>query len=237
MTARTTVLSIATLLAVLVLVLPGRIATGSAVRMGSPPSDLAAGGAQITTSLSPAVIVENASPAQQARLDLALSRFAAAGLELPDLAVAFSGDEADCYGHLGWFDPNPTPWHITICSDVDSIVEHELAHAWERVGLTDDVRDAFMEMRGHEVWDDTDVPWQELGKEGVAVIIQQGLGGLPLPAVIGSEPSSRLEAFELLTGRPAPRLVEWMAGLEIACAERPTALSRTVPDRSAERCD
>ena len=74
--------------------------------------------------------VKHASAAEIAGLDVATHRFAAAGLTLPPLIVAFSDDPADCYGHLGIFDAATTPWTITVCSDLAFVPTHELAHAW-----------------------------------------------------------------------------------------------------------
>lgn len=160
-------------------------------------------------SLTPSVTVRIGSLAQRRRLEEALARFQSAKLLLPDLEVEFSDDEASCGGHHGLFQPGHAPWRIKICSPLDFVYEHELAHAWERANLTDDVRHEFMESRGYSTWTDLTVPWNERGIEGVAVVIQQGLAGLPLPPNLSTEQRSRLAAFSLLTGRRAPRLLEW----------------------------
>lgn len=47
----------------------------------------------------------------------------------------------------------------------------------------------------------------------------------------------RLAAFEALTGTVAPTLVDWITGREMDCDDRPTPLSRSVPDRAGARCD
>ena len=190
----------------------------------------------VPVSLTPSVTVRNASPTQLGRLAVALNRFTAVGLELPDLEIEFFIDQVDCRGHLGRFDPGTTPWRISICSAADFVYEHELAHAWERATMTDELQHAFMRLRGHTIWSDPEVPWNQRGMEGVAFVIQQGLGGLPLPRVLGSEALSRLAAFELLTGRPDPRLVEWIGAKEIACDNRPTALTRVLPDAAGNSC-
>lgn len=154
--------------------------------------------------------VLDASPDQWLRLQSALERFERAGLILPHLVVSFHDDREACGGHHGLFQPAFDPWLISICDDgIDAVYEHELAHAWERATLTDDVRQAFMEARGSTSWADHSTPWNQRGVEGVAFVIQQGLGGSPLPPVLSPEHRSRLNAFELLTGRPAPRLIEW----------------------------
>jgi hypothetical protein len=191
----------------------------------------------VPVSLTPTVRTSGGSLAQLARLDDALARFAAAGLELPDLDIEFSSDDDACRGHLGYFQPNTTPWRISICALMDSVFEHELAHAWERAVLTDDLREAFMVARGLEVWSDREAPWNERGIEAVAFVIQQGLSDLPMAPALGDEARSRLATFELLIGRPAPRLVRWMEAHEVPCEDRPTALSRTMPDRAGLTCE
>ena len=182
------------------------------------------------------VNVRNASPSQHSRLAAALERFALAELELPDLEVVFSDDTAACRDHLGLFLSRTTPWRILICSRVDFLYEHELAHAWEKANLSEETRQKFMELRGYRNWSDYSAAWNERGVEGAAFVIQQGLAGLPLPPVLGREAVNRLVAFELLTGRPAPRLVEWMTTSEIPCDERPTELSEGLPDASHRIC-
>jgi len=162
-----------------------------------------------TTSLKPAVTVRNATAAETRRLDLALERFRATGLALPDLEVVFSADLTACRGHFGLFDSSQQPWRISICSDLDAVYEHELAHAWAAANLTNSGREDFMNMRGYEVWSDNDFAWNERGTEGAALIIQQGLSGLPLPPALSDETLSRLAAFELLTGVADPRLAQW----------------------------
>jgi hypothetical protein len=187
-------------------------------------------------SLAPVVTVQSASASQFGRLALALDRFSAAGLKLPDMHIQFSTNESACGGRMGQFDPGSSPWRISICSHLDFVYEHELAHAWERATMTDESRQAFMELRGLTVWADSVVPWKERGLEVVAFIIQQGLAGLPLPPVLSAEGLSRMKAFELLTGRPAPLLVEWVRTRGIACDDRPTTLSRALPDQAGHRC-
>ena len=165
----------------------------------------------IDVSLAPEVSVRYGTPAQHQRLDLALSRFREAGLPLPDLEVIFAATNTPCKGKYGLFQTAFTPWRLTICSELDSVYEHELAHGWLAATLTELKKDGFMKLRGYTVWSDQSVPWNERAMEGVAFSIQQGLSGLPLPPSLGVEQLSRLDAFELLTGFPDPRLIEWEA--------------------------
>jgi hypothetical protein len=163
------------------------------------------------SSSSPTVVIRYGTESQHQRLELALLRFDDAGLVLPDLEVVFSSYSHECKGHYGLFDPTGQPWRISICSDLDAVYEHELAHAWAAANLTKERRNEFMDLRGYEVWSDSDVSWNKRGTEGAAFIIQQGLGGLPLPPVLSGEHLSRLAGFELLTGVPDPRLALWTA--------------------------
>jgi hypothetical protein len=187
-------------------------------------------------SLNPLVKVSNGSSHQHRRIQEAVVRFTELGLLLPDLEVHFARDTESCQGHLGLFQPQRTPWRITICHDAGFVYDHELAHAWELANLEDRMRVEFMELREYPAWSGHDVPWSQRGVEGVAFVIQQGISGLPLPPVLGAEVRSRLEAFELLTGQPAPRLVEWIKSREVACSHRPTALSRSLADAAGNDC-
>lgn len=187
-------------------------------------------------SLSPLVKLSNGSPYQHRRLREAVANFVELGLPLPDLEVHFAQHTETCHGHLGLFQPQRRPWRITICTDAGVVYEHELAHAWDRANLEDRVRVEFMELRGYSAWSGPSVPWNQRGVEGVAFVIQQGISGPPLPPILGAEAHSRLEAFELLTGQPAPRLIEWIKSREVACSDRPTALSRSVGDTAGSDC-
>jgi hypothetical protein len=173
----------------------------------------------------------------RARANLALRRFEEAGLDVPSLLIVFRDpSEEECHGALGYFAPSSDVWQISICSKVDFVYEHELAHAWERANLTDAQRRRYMAFRGLPTWSDTDFDRNRRGVEDVAFVIQQGIAGLPLPPVLGGEAKSRLKAYELLTGHTAPRLVEWLAEHGVSCEERPTQLSRSLPDQSGRIC-
>ena len=152
------------------------------------------------------ITVDGGSFEQQLHLKEAIDAFDEAGLELPDVQVRFSKDEADCHGHLGNFEPGQTPWRISVCSDLEFVASHELAHAWERARATDEDRAEFMRVRGHDNWNDSTAGWSDRGAEDAAFVIQQGLMSWPLPARLSDEMVSRLDAFEILTGVPSPRV-------------------------------
>jgi hypothetical protein len=159
----------------------------------------------------PRIEVRGASPTEEARMMLAISRFDGAGLTLPDLLIRFAHEEDErCHGHAGLFEYSSEPWRISICDgNAGWVYEHELAHAWERANLDDEVRQRFMELRGFSVWTGSHVSWNHRGAEGVALIVQQGLSGLPLPPALSDDQRSRLEAYRLVTGQPDPRLDDW----------------------------
>ena len=186
----------------------------------------------------PTPALEGGTPAGHARIEMAIRRFADAGLELPPLRIVFRSSTVDCDGAHGLFNPSPEPWLITICSDhMDWVYEHELAHAWERATLTDVQRRDFVAFRGLTTWSDKDRKWNGRGVEWVAVVIQQGLAGMSLPPALSDEAVSRLEGYEMLTGEIAPRLAEWLSLHEVSCMDRPTQLSLEVPDISGRVCE
>lgn len=156
--------------------------------------------------------VHGASEAQIERLGVALRRFAAVDLALPPLAVIFHHDPDPCRDHRGIFLADPDPWEIHICSEsVEVVYEHELAHAWIAHNLSGQQRQAFMDLAAYETWNDQSYPWNERGIEGAAVVIQQGISGLPLPPVL-SDKTKRLhvDGYQLLVGNPSPRYTAWL---------------------------
>lgn len=158
----------------------------------------------VTVSLAPAIDVVGGTTDQHDRLAEAITRFTGIGLALPDLEVRFSSDPGECNGHDGLFESAFSPWRISICSPLDFVYEHELAHAWEHANVHDATREAFMSARGVGVWNGSSVTWTERGIEQAAFIIQQNL----LPGTLGtvsSEWQNRVDAFEVLTGIPSPR--------------------------------
>ena len=212
------------------------VLAGSTRSEPKPPVVLASP-AESRASETPGFPYIGATPARDARMKLALERFADAGLKLPPLLIVFRSSVTDCGGAHGRFNPSTTPWTITICSDeIDTVYEHELAHAWDRANLSDFQRQAFMKFRQLTVWSSGESAWNDRGLEWVAIVIQQGLSGLPLPPVLGDETISRLKAYEMLTGGIAPKLSGWLALREIPCAHRPTGLSLEVPDLSGHAC-
>jgi len=181
--------------------------------------------------------VHNPTPEILGRLNEAVMAFAKAELELPGLDIWLHTDLEPCGEHHGVFKATSQSWQIRICSpDLEFVYEHELAHAWVTANITDAQRSEFMDLRGLEYWTGADVPWNKRGTEGAAIVIQQGLSGLPLPPALSNEAKSRLQSYELLTARVAPVLVEWVKGRDVPCADRPTNQSRPIADMTGRVC-
>jgi hypothetical protein len=157
----------------------------------------------IAVQATPDLTLLDATAEDRAALNVALADFRAAGLDLPNVEIVYSDDEAACEGHLGIFDQRAEPWRITICSDLDFVIAHELAHAWTAANLDDTDRSRYTTARGLTNWADHDTPWNERATEDAAFIIQQNLTMQHVPL---SSPTwlERIDAYELLTGRPSP---------------------------------
>ncbi len=153
-------------------------------------------------SASPRITVIGADAGDLRVLDDALARFRDNGLELPDLEVHFL-DEADCRGYLGLFQKGFTPWRVLVCSDLDFVATHEIAHAWEAANLDDPQRDGYLEARDLTDWSDKHVARSERGEEDAAFIIQQNLMATN-PQLTSRTWQERLAAYELLTGQASP---------------------------------
>ena len=142
--------------------------------------------------------------ANRERLRRAVERFEHAGLELPDVDVEFSESDDSCRGHFGLFDSGPTPWRVSVCSELEFVLTHELAHAWIAENLDEARRTSYIEHRGLSAWGDPDLPWRERGTEDAAFVMQQVLMAKRVrydtPVWI-----ERIAAYEQLTGRPAPQ--------------------------------
>jgi hypothetical protein len=162
----------------------------------------AAAATAVTASASPHITVIGADAGDLRVLDDALARFRDNGLELPDLEVHFL-DQDDCRGYLGLFQKNFTPWRVLVCSDLDFVATHELAHAWEAANLDDAHRDHYLEARELTDWSDKHIARNQRGEEDAAFIIQQNLMATN-PQLTSPPWQDRLAAYQLLTGRPSP---------------------------------
>jgi hypothetical protein len=160
-------------------------------------------GLEPAAALGPAVIVHGASSDQRAWLDDAMARFEAAGLRLPDFEIAFN-DESGCAGHLGGFRRTDDVAHISVCSDLQFVVLHELAHAWLDANVDEAARDRYLRWRRLETWSDHAVPTGQRGVEDAAFVLQQNLRDVAPRVLASATWTGRIVAFELLTGTRSP---------------------------------
>ncbi len=142
------------------------------------------------------------SPQDQARLDHTLDLFAAAGLELPEMDIRFAADRTNCKGHDGLFQPRFSPWRLTICSDRDYVLPHELAHAWAEANLTETDMARFVSRLGLPSWNDKSDDWNDRGTEVAAFTIQQNVVSRKVPN--SRTWRQRIADFEFLTGQASP---------------------------------
>jgi len=122
------------------------------------------------------------------------------------MAVTFAGAES-CDGHYGLYHHSESAPEVTICTELDFVYEHELAHAWAAFWTSDERRSRFMEICATSAWNDPSADWGDRGVEQAAFVIQQTLA-LPLPTIQGREFENRVAAFEALTGMGDPRLAQ-----------------------------
>lgn len=156
-----------------------------------------------TTDGRTGITVFGATPETQDRLDWAMSRFAAADLELPYLEIHFFDSREPCDGYAGAFRQSQTPLRIDVCNTNKLVILHELAHAWDKHNLDSDVRDTFMELRGLDSWNAQTDGWKDRGVEDLADVVVWGL--MEYTGGFGAEAASKLEAFVVTTGVNPPR--------------------------------
>ena len=140
----------------------------------------------------------------------AFDRFDRAGLELPEVSIAFHDDRVACDGHVGYYHSGE-PASIDICGfnwdrflvTPKKTILHELAHAWAQLSLDSETRSRFLDLRGLDIWQDKSVPWEEQGNEHAAEILAWGLmdEDLLLTSIGETGTLELAEAFELLTGK------------------------------------
>ena len=150
--------------------------------------------------------VTGATAEEAAVIMWALDRYAEAGLELPPLAIEVHDSPRGCEGNRGIYLRDAVVDIIHLCDTSAPIVLHELAHAWTAHHTSDDVRDAFMEHEGVTQWAGAAVPYDERGTERASRTMSLCLAERPLSADDALRYASYLDGYEILTGRPSPRL-------------------------------
>jgi hypothetical protein len=150
------------------------------------------------------ISIEAAQPQQQQMAEWAIDRYAAAGLDLPQITIRFLGpDLSHCDGARGRVYLDHDPIEIRMCWNSEFILLHELAHVWEAHDVAAAKHEPFMEMRdGVSSWAGLDVTWAERGREHAANVIAWGLLEDPYPIsdTYPNDPDSMLAAFAFLTG-------------------------------------
>lgn len=129
----------------------------------------------------------------QAQVDLALRAvglYEQRGYDLPHVEMWMGSDTSQCIhpngdqvrGFATWRSGQAVLFH---CGDAFTML-HELAHVYDRHTLTDEVRQAFLALRGLVLWQDT-ASWDHSGEEHFANLLAWGL-----------DESARREATKLL---------------------------------------
>lgn len=98
----------------------------------------------------------------------AVGRFQRASLDLPPTHIRRSGGACQRHGRTA--DTWPVVY-ITICQVDESVVVHELAHAWTFEHLGPRIRRAWNERRGAPTWLSRQEPWELRGSEQAADIL------------------------------------------------------------------
>ena len=120
---------------------------------------------------SPRFVFLGATEVQAAKMQRAIDRFGDLGLELPSLDIKFAEGCRERIGAWGRIRLDIAPWHIEVCTT--AVFSHELAHAWDRWNLTDADRHTYMDLRGLEAWQGSDIPWEERGQEDLAILVSR----------------------------------------------------------------
>lgn len=151
---------------------------------------------------------------EQATVAWVRSRFAAAGLDLPDVGISFHDRTEPCKGNQGLYIGGGRRPAVRVCvADHGTLattqhrrrtLTHELAHVWEQANLDDGDRAELLPVLDVEGWYSPDAAWDERGAERLAETIVWGLyDQLHRPTLIeGSCPDLHAD-FRLITGRRA----------------------------------
>jgi hypothetical protein len=183
--------------------LAAAVAMGAVLTAGPGVSDP-------TTANHPTVTMTGISAAQATIFEWALALFAAADLPLPDIDIVGHDSVAQCMGRAGMHTYAAGRSTLHVCTrDAGPVQEflflHELAHAWDRAGLTAERRQAFLAQRGLTEWRNDDPErWHDRGAEHAAEIIMWGLMDRPIGVVrLWDNGCAALRAgYVALVGRP-----------------------------------
>lgn len=149
-------------------------------------------------------VIASGTPQQREMVGWAVDRFAAIGLQLPEVEIGFpEGGQSECGGAPARTYLDHEPIKVMICWNSQLILLHELAHAWEAHNVDPAQHEPFMAMRwGVESWAEPDDAWAEQGREHAANVIAWGLlqDPYPISRTYPNDAESLKAAFRFLTG-------------------------------------
>ncbi len=153
--------------------------------------------AEEQTSIS--IVAETSD--QEATVHWALSRFEAAGLQLPTLTIYMHADRAECGGNNGSMGDLPNGNYVIHSCGVGFTLLHELTHAWDMHQLDGETRARFLDLAQADVWKRSE-DWHLDGAEHAANVVAWGLMDerINQTRTRPYDYRSMLEAFEILTG-------------------------------------
>lgn len=136
----------------------------------------------------------------------ALDRYARAGMELPEVEAWVQSTRSGCAGPSLTLRSGFATWRdgravVFACAGRYTML-HELGHVFDRHALTDADREAFMQLRGVDSWQDGE--WLEMGQEHLADVVAWGLDETTARAgrTRPNDDASLAAAFELVAGVP-----------------------------------
>jgi hypothetical protein len=154
------------------------------------------------------IAVRGADAAETEMIGWALERFEQAGLELPATVITFHDDHAGCGGSSGLYRPgDPAEVHLCIPAERPAkarklIALHELGHAWAETRTDESTRQAFLEERGIDTWQDPGRQPHLWGAEHAAETISWALMDEPVRIIriYDAAPAQLTSAYRVLTG-------------------------------------
>jgi hypothetical protein len=156
------------------------------------------------------------TPEQVALVAEAVDRFESVGMDLPAADIYLHGSRSSCtsYRYQGVFNLDGSTRRVDICNAKLITVVHELAHLWEHHNVSDDVRQALMDLNGAVEWQSLDVDWDERGIEIAAETIAKGLIEQPMVRAQLEDAPLLAESFRLITGVDSPRFADAVSRIE-----------------------
>jgi hypothetical protein len=162
-----------------------------------------------------AVIIHGGDAATASLIHRSVARFEQIGLALPALEFfVHDGGLTACEGHRGYWRHRPDRDRIDICVPGESLMLHELAHAWDHHAVDDASRDAFMALYPDEAWVDQSAAHEAQGIERFADAVTWGLEfrsdetGIVMSRHGAEVRQHNIDTFVLITGAEPPRLTD-----------------------------